>query len=49
MNDMTLTQVMESSRKLSIQEGGLRILLERIVKDIEEINIRLRKLEGWNE
>lgn len=37
IDKMTLREVMEFSRKIPIRDGGLEILIEKIVSAIEEL------------
>lgn len=38
--EMTLREVLEYSKNISIKEGGLEIILTKIVEEIEKINAR---------
>jgi hypothetical protein len=44
LQEMTLREIMEYSRRIPIKDGGLQILLERIVEEIEKQQIRMDKL-----
>lgn len=37
LENMTIRQVSDVTQFMTIQEGGLRIMIEKIVRDIEEL------------
>ena len=46
INKMTLREVMEYTKNISIQEGGLSILIEKIVSEIEDIERKVNNINN---
>lgn len=43
MNKMSLREVFENSKKIPISNGGLTLIIEKIILEIECLNLNLKK------